>query len=340
MDWKKGFTATYYLTFVDINTWKDTQKIDITGGSIKRELTGLRTSADVDCVNYGETEERLVRVWLDTTQKGFEEDSHTPLFTGYATYPDRKNNGNIETETLQCYSVLLPASDIYLPRGWYAPIGIDAKDLIRQLLYPTKASVDIYDITKKKGSVLSRSVIAESGETNLSMVEKLLNIMNWRMWIDGFGSIKITEYDSKPVGTFDSVINDIIEPSLTISHDWFDCPNVFRAIMDEQSAIAYDRDSDTPMSINNRGREVWYEEENVDLNTGESLEEYAKRRLKELQRVSTTITYDRRFNPDIYPTDVVRLSYPAQGIKGTFMVVSQTITLGFNAKTSEEVVEV
>lgn len=340
MDWKKGFTATYYLSFVDINTWRDTQRVEITGGSVKRELSGLRTSADVDCVNYGETTEKLVRIWLDTNQIGVVDDNHIPLFTGYATYPDRKINGNIETETLQCYSILLPANDVYLPRGWYAPIDIDVKTLIRQLLKPTRATVDIFDIKKKKSSTLSKAVIAEMGETNLSMVEKLLSVMNWRMWIDGMGTIKITEYDPKAVGTFDSIINDVIEPSLTVNHDWFDCPNVFRAIMDDQSAIAYDRDSDTPMSINNRGREVWYEEENVDLNTGENLEEYAKRRLKELQRVSTTITYDRRFNPDVYPTDVVRLSYPRQNIKGLFMVSSQTINLGFNAKTSEEVIAI
>lgn len=339
MDWRKGFTANYHLSFVDISTWRDTEKFDLTGGSIKRELTGLRCSADVDCVNYKETRERLIRVWLDTYQIG-EGESHTPLFTGYATYPDRKINGNVQTETLQCYSVLLPAADVYLPRGWYAPYGIDAGILIKQLLRPTKAKIDIPEELNQNEATITRSVIAESGETNLSMTEKLLDLMNWRMWIDGLGVVHIDKYNRNAVGIFDSVVNDVIEPSLTVSYDWFDCPNVFRAIMDEQSAIAYDRDSDTPMSINNRGREVWYEEENVDLNTGENLEEYANRRLKELQRVSTSISYDRRFNPDIYPTDVIRLNYPAQDITGMFMVTSQTINLGFNAKTSEEVIKV
>jgi len=339
MDWRKGFTSTYYLSYVDVNTWRDTERIEITGGSVKTELSGLRTSADVDCVNYGETNERLVRVWLDATQIGGR-DSHTPLFTGYAAFPDRKINGNVETESLQCYSVLLPSSDIYLPRGWYAPVDMDVSLLIKQLLRPTRTEVIFRPMKKTTNSLITRSVIAESGETNLSMVEKLLEIMNWRMWIDGFGRVYIAEYDREPVATFDSVLNDIMEPAVTVNHDWFDCPNVLRVIMDERSEIAYDRDSDSPMSINKRGREVWYEEENVDLNSGENLEEYAKRRLKELQRVSTTISYDRRFNPDIYPTDVVRLNYPKQDVTGLYMVSSQTITLGFNAKTSEEVIKI
>ena len=339
MDWRKGFTATYYLSFVDINTWRDTQRIEITGGSVRKELSGLRASADIDCVNYNEPNEKLVRVWLDANQNGLE-DSHTALFTGYASFPDKKIKGTIETERLQCYSVLLPASDTYMARGWYAPVDADAGVLIKQLLRPTRATVEIHELKKKTGAVLSRSVIAEGNETNLSMVEKLLSVMDWRMWTDGMGVVHIAEYESEPVAVFDSVTNDIVEPTLTVEYDWFDCPNVLRVIMDEKSEVAYDRDSDTPMSIQNRGREVWYEEENVNLNTGENLQEYANRRLKELQRVSTSVSYDRRFNPDIYPTDVVRLNYPRQSIKGLFMVSSQTINLGFNAKTSEEVIKV
>lgn len=341
MDWRKGYTARYYLSFVDINTWRDTGLLDITGGTIKHELTGLRDSADVDCVNYKRNKEELIRVWLDADQEGYAEDSHTPLFTGYAVSPARQIHGYHETETLQCYSVLLPASDIYLPRGWYAPVDMSAIILIKQLLLPTKTEVVVHEMKKNQnGGQISRSVIAESGETNLSMVEKLLEIMNWRMWLDGFGRVHIAEYEAKPVMSFDSIHNDIIEPELSITRDWFDCPNVIRVIMDDQSAEAYDMDSDTPMSIKNRGREVWAEEENVDLNVGETLQEYANRRLKELQMVSETISYQRRFHPDLYPTDVVFLSYPAQELKGNYMISSQSITLGFNATTSEEVIKV
>ncbi len=342
MDWRKGYTAKYYLSFVDINTWRDTDLLDITGGTIKHELSGLRDSADINCVNYRRDREELIRVWLDTDQDGLTADSHTPLFTGYAVSPGRQIHGYHETETLQCYSVLLPASDIYLPRGWYAPISMSAITLIKQLLLPTRAEVVQHELKKKNQNdgTISRTVIAESGETNLSMIEKLLDIMNWRMWLDGMGRVHIAEYETDPKEYFDSISNDIIEPELSITRDWFDCPNVIRVIMDGQSAEAYDWDSDTPMSINNRGRQVWTEEENVDLNVGETLEAYANRRLKELQRVSETISYQRRYCPDLYPTDVVFLSYPAQDLKGNYMISSQSITLGFNATTSEEVIKV
>ena len=338
MDWNRGYTSQYYMTLVDPDTLRDTERFEITGGTIKYESTNLRTSADIDCKNYNETTEQLVRVWLDTFQDGGGS-SHTPLFTGYTSSPDRNIQGTKETRNMQCYSVLLPASDVYLRRGWYAPAGINALLVIKQLLKPTNFPVEISDETSENLE-LKQAIIAEQGETNLTMVEKLLEVINWRMWIDGLGTIHIAPYSDVPVRSFNSVSYDMIEPTLTVSYNWFDCPNCVIAYMDDDYAIAKDEDSDTPMSIQNRSREVWYEETDVNLNEGETLQEFAFRRLKELQRVSLTIKYDRRFDPDVHLLDVVELNYPRQSISGNFLITSQSIALGFNAKTSEEVIQV
>ena len=120
IDWRKGMTASYYATIVDPDSWADGKKINLVGGSIKRETSGLRHSADIDCVNYELTDdnnqptEKYIRVWLDAKQNG--NSSHTPLFTGIATSPGRNINGNITTQTLQCYSVLKIAQDILLKK--------------------------------------------------------------------------------------------------------------------------------------------------------------------------------------------------------------------------------
>ena len=139
---------------------------------------------------------------------------------------------------------------------------------------------------------------------------------------------------------FDSIENDVIEPSLTVTYDWYSCPNVFRAVYGTDVAIYKDEDTKSLFSIPGRGREVWAEETSCALNDGETLKAYAKRRLEELQKVSTIISYDRRYDPDIYPTDVITLGYPEQEISGNFMVSSQTINLGFNGRTSEEVIKI
>lgn len=337
MEWNKGYTSKYYATIVDPDSWGDTDVLEIIDGSIKIESTGLRCSADLTCTQFSDSVETLIRVWLDTTQLG-SRGSHTPLFTGYACSPDRRLEGKMEKKSLQCYSVLLPCDDILLPRGWYAPVNINGVTLIKTLLQPANAKV-VVD-SDDTDVILSHSIVAESGETNLSMIEAILTSINWRMQIDGMGVIHLSKYDLTPKAKFDSIDNDILELSISIDHDWFNCPNVLRVILDEQVAIAYDYDSNTPVSINNRGREVWAEEDSVTLINNESLQAYANRRLKELQRVATKISYDRRFVPNILVDDVINLNYPDQELVGNFMISSQSITLGHNAKTAEEVIMV
>ncbi len=336
MDWDVGFSSTYYISVVDPNTWRDIRRIEITGGTITRSASDLRQAADIDVVNYDEVGEPIIRVWLDARQEGAS--SHTPLFTGFATTPGRQINGRLIKRTLQCYSVLKPASDVLLPRGWYAAADTNAVWQIRRLLSVTKAPVivngDYSELT------LKQAIVAEQNETNLSMIEVLLYAINWRLIIDGMGRIILSPYTKDVSLALDSRDNDIVEPSLTDDYDWYNCPNVFRAVADGSYAEARDEDPDSPFSIQNRGREIWAEETACNLYEKETLGEYATRRLSELQQVGRTVKYDRRFVPDINVSDIVSLNYPMQGIVGTFMITNQQISLGYNAKTSEEVMQI
>lgn len=334
MEWRKGFSAKYYISILDRNTLRDLRPVEITGGTIKREEYDLRESADIDCVNYSETTEQIIRVWLDAKQNGGS--SHTPLFTGIATSPGRNINGNLTTNTLQCYSILKIAQDMLLPRGWYAPKGINGGELIKDLL--SVVPVDISIAENSPG--LNSSIISESNENRLSMTDKILSSMNWRMKLDGYGNISIEPYSNDVVATFDALSNDVIEPSLSVSYDWYDVPNVYRAVLDDAYAIARDDNPDSPLSTVNRGREIWLEDPSVYLQENETLAEYADRMLQQAQQVATTVSYTRRFDPSVYVSDVVRLGYSAQRISGTYLVTSQSITLGYNARTSEEVVKI
>lgn len=331
MDWTTGFSASYHMTVVDAATWADVGTVQITGGSIKKESSGMYQSADVDCVRYQQGIEQWIRLWLSVNQEG---DVDTiPLFTGLACSPDRDLRGNIETNSIQCYSVLKPADDVLLERGWYAPSGVAGSMLVKQLLGVSPAP-----IVEDDGSpLLESSIIAEDGETRLSMSQKILEAINWRLKINGRGEIRICANDDNSILQMDSVDYDIVEPRLQIKNDWYDCPNVFRAIDDDVMAIARDDSEDSPLSTVNRGREVWQEDTSCHLNDGETVAEYAVRRLKEEQEVALTVSYDRRFVPDVEPTDVVRLHYPSQEIDYDARIISQTLKLGYGCKVSEEV---
>ena len=333
MNWNKGYSAQYYMTVVDSTTWRDVEKINITEGSIKKETSNLMESADVTCTDYPQNVEQWVRIWLDAKQGDTSE--HIPLFTGLAVSPQRQINGFIETNGVQCYSVLKPADDVLLDRGWYAPEGFKGSALVRQLLSVTPAPIIEEDFSPS----LASSIIAEDGETKLSMSQKILKAINWRLKINGDGTITICPKSTEPIATFDSLEMDIIEPQITTSYDWYDCPNVFRAIEDDLVGVARDDSEQSFLSTINRGREIWAEEINCNLNDGETVAEYAMRRLKEEQQKETIVTYDRRFIPEIAPTDIVNLHLPAQKIQGNYMVQSQSISLGYGARVSEEVVK-
>ena len=331
MDWTKGFSSLYYMSVVDPDTWRDIDTIQIKGGEISRSESELIESADVDCVRYDQSSERYVRIWMNTRQEG--SSSHTALFTGLATSPDDDINGTLITNRVQCFSVLKPAKDVLLQRGWYAPAGVSGASIVEDLLNIIPAPVR----TEGQAPELVQAIVAENGESHLSMAWKVLNAINWRMRIEGDGTVVLSAKADSVSTILEPLENDIVEPQISVEYDWYRCPNVFRAVMDDLYAVARDDDPKSPLSTVGRGREIWMEETDCDLNVGETIAQYAHRRLKEEQSVAMTASYSRRFLPDIRVGDLVGIKLPAQGIVGTFIVESNTVEIGHGSRTSEDV---
>ena len=331
MNWNSGYTSRYFGMIVDPISWADTEQFTIAGGSIKRASTGLRESVSLDGVDIDLNSEKWVRIYLDARQG--RQSTVIPLFTGIATSPDYTYDGLLKTTPIECYSVLKASNDVYLERGWYAPSGGDGAGLAKTLLERSTPAPVVVDGGESRR--LSSHIIAENNETCLTMADKILAAINWRIRIQGDGTIRICPQATAPSAFYDSIENDAIEPQLTLKKDWYVCPNVFRATSGNSYAIAKDESIDSPLSIKNRGREVWAEE--TDLNVTESLISYAKRRLKQLQSYAFQIKYTRRYNPNVLVTDFVNLNYPAQGLYGNYKVTGQSITLGYACSTSEDV---
>lgn len=330
MDWSKGFSAACYMTLVDPVTWRDGERVEITGGSVSRKDSGLRQSADVTSKAFSTERERWVRIWMEAAQEG--DTAREPLFTGLTSVPEEDIDGFRTEYPLVCSSVLKPAEDVLLPRGWFAPEGFNGASVAAELLSVTPAPVVIDGIAP----TLSQAIIAEDGENRLSMADKVLEAINWRMRIDGDGTIVLSPPATEVRAVFGGAA-DMIEPRLKKKADWTGCPNVFRAVSGDENAVARDDSVDSPLSTVARGREVWMEETNCVLNSGESLEQYAQRRLEEEQAVVSRVTYARRFDPAVNVGDRVRLHYPAQGLTEEYTVTSQSMDLTRGARTSEEV---
>lgn len=339
MDWSKGLSASYKAYIVDPITWKDTETIDIISGSISKSEADMRESADISVSAYTSTQEQWIRVYLDARQQS--DSYYGAIFTGLISSPGREMEGSVETNSLRCYSVLKPASDILLPRGYYISYGTNTSTVLKNLLSIIKGMPIIIEGTPPN---LSYTIIAENGESNLSMVDKILTCIGWRMRILGDGSVVISEPAIDPItgalnyplsGSFDPIDVDSIELRVSVENNWFDCPNVFRAVQGNFSATAMDNDPDSIFSVQNRGREIYYEETGANPYAGESLAQYAKRRLQEEQQIYTSASYSRRFDPDVNVSDAISLRYPAQGLDGIYYISSQTITLGYSPTVSE-----
>lgn len=105
--------------------------------------------------------------------------------------------------------------------------------------------------------MLAESIVAEDGESNLSMADRILDAIGWRLRIDGDGTIRIMPAAADPVARLDPISNDLLEPKIKITADWYNCPNVLIVVAGDVTAVARDDDPDSPLSTVSRGREVW-----------------------------------------------------------------------------------
>lgn len=331
MNWDQGFKAGYHACLVDPVTWKDKERFGITDGSINKTDSGLKESADLTAIDYTHGMDKWMRIYLDAEQDG--ESEHVPLFTGLTSTPEEEIDGIIHRMKLQCYSVLKPVQDVMLPIGWYAEKGFVCTEIIDSLLAVTPAPV----IVESGSPRLAQHYIAEQDESNLTMIYKLLDAIGWRLRIEGNGTIHVEQKPTKETLTISAGSYGLIKPQVTKKHDAFECPNVFRAVSDSLAVTAYDNDETSELSTASRGREVWAQETGCATTDGETLAVYARRKLKELQKVATELSYERTFEPSLNVTDKVRLSYPASGIEGVYTITSQSIQLDHCGSTSEEV---
>ena len=329
MNWNEGFTAKYYYAAVDPSSWRDVDTYNLVGGSISKTTDGMMESADLDIRELAFEGEAWVRIYLNATQGA--SGTREALFTGLMQAPETDWDGTRESHTAELYSVLKPAADVLMPKGWYAPSGSIGAKLAAELLGIGAAPVSYED----NSPTLTSAIIAESKESNLTMARKIVDAIGWRIRISGDGRINIQPKGTEISASIDAMNNDIMELSVTDKRDWYSCPNVFRAVCKDMTAVARDDDPDSPYSTVSRGREIWMEDSSASLNSGESPADYALRRLKEEQSPVRTIDYNRRYVPNVYPGDLVEINHPAQRIIGTFRVTSQNISLGYGARTEE-----
>lgn len=343
-DWLSSMTQTFEYYMVDPNTWKDSKLIDnVISCTINRDAEAETLgSATIDISeSLGEC---YIRVYLITIQNGVKE--KYPLGTYLVQTPSSSFDGKIRDVSMDTYTPLLELKEGMPPLGYSVAKKENVMDMVYRLTREhARAPVITPNCTKK----LFYDFVANTDDTWLSFLIDLMANAKYKFSLDEMGRILFApDQDTaslQPVWTYTDDNSSILYPDLTMDHDLYGIPNVVEVIYSSGTEQYYakveNNDSNSPISIANRGREILYRETNPSIigdPTDNQINQYAEKLLRDLSTLEYRVSYSHGYCP-VRIGDCVRLNYSRAGlINVKAKVVSQTITCEPGCPVSETAV--
>ena len=329
-DWSRAYSARWRVRRVDPETWECVSEVGgITSATVTRGDGDEQESGSFELM-LAPTEPLdggWVRIEAVVEQDGGTEVVEVAtllLSEGSATFAR-----GMRSVMASGASVLHQASARVMRGGAYAPRGADGAAWVADLL---SGCIDA-PVSADGAFQLSDHVVFKSGQTFLSAARQVLAAAGWRLRIDGRGEVTVcppaseTSLDVTPSNVCDGV---------TVDASLADVPNVYVAVEGASVATATNADPASRTSTASRGYVVERLDKSPKRVDGESLQDYAERRLTEA-RVAAVRTYSwtRDFAPDVVTGDLVRAVVPSAGIDATLRVTSQTLTCGAGLMVEE-----
>lgn len=343
-DWLSSMTQTFEYYMVDPNTWKDSKLIDnVISCTINRDAEAETLgSATIDIAeSLGEC---YIRVYLITIQNGVKE--KYPLGTYLVQTPSSSFDGKIRDVSMDTYTPLLELKEGMPPLGYSVAKKENVMDMVYRLTREhARAPVITPNCTKK----LFYDFVANTDDTWLSFLIDLMANAKYKFSLDEMGRILFApDQDTaslQPVWTYTDDNSSILYPDLTMDHDLYGIPNVVEVIYSSGNEQYYakveNNDSNSPISIANRGREILYRETNPSIigdPTDNQINQYAEKLLRDLSTLEYRVSYSHGYCP-VRIGDCVRLNYSRAGLKNVkAKVISQTITCEPGCPVSETAV--
>lgn len=332
-DWTKTMQQYYEYYVVDPNTWCDIQRLDVVkSSSINRDSTAETLgSATIDVTeSVGEC---YIRTYLVTVQNGITE--KFPLGTHLVQTPSSSFNGKIRDVSMDAYTPLIELKEGMPPIGYARLKGENIMDAAYEIV---RENVRAPVVKPSHTSVLDIDFISDSSETWSSYTRSLIANAKYKFDLDERGQILFMpdqDIESlQPVWTYTDDNCSILYPDVSMDHDLFGIPNVVEVVYSKGASCvrgcAENTDSNSPISIVNRGRRIMYRETNpsvmgVTNPTEAYMNEYAKALLKSLSTVEYTLNYTHGYCP-VRLGDCVRFNYARAGLENIkAKVVSQNI---------------
>lgn len=320
IDWTASMQQTFEFYTVNPYTWGDIEMLDnITSCSIVRDETDETLSyATFDCTS--ELGEQYIRVYLKAVQN--RESFRLPLGTYLCQTPGSGFDGRVKSVSADAYSPLMELKEKNPPVGYYISVGQNLLKYVsticrEQMRGPITESSD--------ETVVPFNFVSETGDSWLTYLSSLLSYGHYRFGLDDDCRVIFLPYrdvtSMQPIWTYTDDNSSILYPEIETNRDLYGLPNVVEIIYSDNSHILHSKvvndDPNSPISTVARGREIIHREVNPEIRGGLnqiSLDEYAKKRLKELSSLEYTLTYSHGYCP-VRVGDCVLLNYRAAGFE-------------------------
>ena len=322
---------TFEFYTVDPGTWKNKDLLNnVVSGNLTRDSEDETLgNASIECESN--MDECYIRTYLVCVQDKIKE--VVPLGTYLVQTPTNNFNGRTASSSLDAYTPLLELKDSKPPYGYAVPAGTNIMELVCDLAREnSRAPV----VPVKCDRILTEAVLSEFDDTWLEFLSTLASYAGYHFDLDELGRI-IFAPDQKlaamsPVWTYTDDNSSILYPEISLTRDLYGIPNVVEVLYSTEKGFklgrAENRDVNSPISIQNRGREVVYRESNPEkMNnpTQEEIDLYARDKLESFSVDECTLSYKHGYCP-VRVGDCVMLNYERAGIRNVkAKVVSQTI---------------
>ena len=336
IDWAAGYAATWKVYSVNPKTWADDAEVyGFESAQVERQANGAlvesgRLTFDSD------PGEQLVEGYFRLAMVARQGQSVERV--NIATLLCSSDSGDVDMgrskSSVTGRSVLYPASTARLTSGSYAPRGCDgaqfAADMVSQFI-AAPVSIDCK-------FTLGSHVVFDLGSTALDAAWSVLDAGNCCFQVHGDGSVHVVKRGGGIALSLDDAGASLIQPKVSYSTDLSGIPNRYIAVDGDAVAIAANTDAASRTSITTRGFRIDVIDSSPMPIEGETLQEYAERRLAEESVVREERTYTREWWPDVYPYSMVRGSLPSVLLEGDMEVASQSIQCSKGALVTEKAV--
>ena len=347
IDWTKSMQQTFDFYTVDPGTWRTIRPITtVISGSITYD-----SNTDILATASFEVEEDIGECYIRPVLRCIQDGTtyEFPLGTFLTQSPESSFDGRSHKRRIEAYSPLVELKDLKPPFGYSILKGNKIMDLAYALTDENMRCPVIAPNIIDTQTLNADFVSDFENDTWFSFIKDLIANAKYHFDLDELGRILFAPDQKtaalRPVWTFDDGNSSILYPEISTSRDFYGIPNVVEVLCSSGSGFKFyraeNRRENSPVSIQNRGREILHRVNNPSGLISPSdaeIEDYAENLLESLSSSECTLSYKHGYC-GTRVGQAVRLNYERAGIQNVVAkVVSQSIELRPGAMVTEKAV--